>query len=95
MDVCIVNCKDHSYRKIFEFVEKIEEAELLAQYAMKNKKMNELVFIFPGCNREYKEGEEKSAILLAKKYRSIKSNIYYADNLDLIKEKLHKMIENL
>jgi len=37
--------------RLYDYIETIEEADLLAQYAMQNKNTDEIIYIFAGWNR--------------------------------------------
>lgn len=54
---------------LYEFIETYEEADLLAQYEMKRKCGNDLIFIFPGANRTMSDEERERAKELAEKYK--------------------------
>ena len=58
------------YKPVYEFIETLEEAELLAQYAMTRKNFQDVAFIFPGNNRsiDKKPEEYARAKELAEKY---------------------------
>ena len=62
----------YRYDRIYEFIETYEEADLLAQLEMKRKADNELIFIFPGSNRDLSEEELSRAKELAEKYKEQK-----------------------
>lgn len=57
--------------RLYDFIEDIKEADLLAQLAMINKQDNELIIIMPGWNRGIKDRPEeyKKALALADKYK--------------------------
>jgi len=102
-----MNCEDHSYRRLYEFIEDLKDVELLAQQAMKKKKDNELVFIFPGWNRDLKKEEKERLIFLEEQYKTDNpQKICYGDNpqkiyygndnhLGFIKERLNEIINSL
>jgi hypothetical protein len=54
--------------RIYEGINSLEEAFLLAQLAMKNKENDELIVIMPGWNQDMNEDEIKKASELAEKY---------------------------
>lgn len=68
--VCKMDTENNNKTEIlYDCIEKLEEADLLAQYAMKNRKSyNELIVIFPGWNRGVKATPE--ILELAKKYKT-------------------------
>ena len=73
MTVCLLytDLDDNlQYKVLYEFIETMEEAELLAQYVMTKKNFNDMVFIFPGYNRsiDKKPEEYERAKALAEKY---------------------------
>lgn len=59
----------YQYQTLYEFIETYEEADLLAQYEMKRKCGNDLIFIFPGANRNLSDEEREQVKELAKKYK--------------------------
>ena len=65
--------RNDTYEHLYDFIPTMEEAILLAQLAMADKRDDELVFILPGSNlsidrsEEFKKEYEK-ALELAKKY---------------------------
>lgn len=59
----------YQYVTLYEFIETYEEADLLAQYEMKRKCGNDLIFIFPGANRTMSDEERERAKELAEKYK--------------------------
>jgi hypothetical protein len=66
-----INCDTKQKTCLYEFIEKITEADLLAQLAMCFKDDNELIYIMPGWNRGINRNPEeyKKALELAEKYR--------------------------
>ena len=71
--VCIKNFNtQEKYVKLYDDIASFEEAVLLSQLAMCDKKDDELIFILPGwnigINKNHKEDYKKS-LLLAKKYK--------------------------
>ena len=70
LSVCVMH-KDGSWDYLYEFISTLEEADLLAQYAM-SMRTNEtdLIFIFPGWNRGINKDPElwKKAAMLAQMY---------------------------
>lgn len=96
MDVCILNCKNHSYRKLYECIDTPEHAELLAQLAMIERKPNDdsLIFIFPSWNRGINNNKEEyeAAKKLAEEYKTDNPNyIQRCDNdrhMEYVKKQL-------
>lgn len=56
---------------LYEFINTIEEVDLLTQLAMSDKKDDELIIIMPGWNRGIKKNvdEYKRALKLAEEYK--------------------------
>ena len=57
---------------LYECIETMEEAEILAQFAMCNKRTEELIFITPGWNRSidrYDPELYNRALQLAEEYK--------------------------
>lgn len=71
LTVCKIK-PDGTYKNLYEFINTYEEAELLAQLAMSNKSLNDLIFIFPGYNRGIERNKEEfeKALKLATKYKA-------------------------
>jgi hypothetical protein len=64
---------DNSEKTIlYEFIDKIEDADLLAQFAMCNKDVNELIFICAGNHRGINRKPDlyEKALQLAEEYKS-------------------------
>ena len=62
----------NEYSRLYECIETPEDALLLAQLAMCNKREDELIAIFPGWNRsikKYHKDEYDKALILAEKYK--------------------------
>jgi hypothetical protein len=59
---------------LYDFIEDINDADLLAQLAMCNKRTEELIIIMPGWNRGIKDRPEeyKKALKLAEEYKAEK-----------------------
>jgi hypothetical protein len=57
---------------LYEFINTIDEADLLAQLAMCNKRQDELIIIMPGWNRGINEKPElyQRALKLAEEYKA-------------------------
>ena len=74
--VCILNTYDGSYTHIYEYVENIEKAYALAQYAMNHDRHTsdgELIFIFPGSNigiERYSDDLQEKIKKWAEEYKS-------------------------
>lgn len=71
LDVCKLDKDRKLCDRLYESIPTFEEADLLAQLAMSEKKDNELIIIMPGWNRgiqKYPEYYER-AKLLAEEYR--------------------------
>jgi hypothetical protein len=63
-----INFEKQEQTILYEHINTIEEADLLAQLAMKNKKdINDLIFISPGWNRGIKVNSE--VLELTEKYK--------------------------
>jgi hypothetical protein len=58
---------------LYDFIDDIKEADLLAQLAMSYKKDYELIIIMPGSNRGIKNKTEeyKKALELTEKYKAV------------------------
>lgn len=73
LTVCKMNSNNRNkYETLYEFIETSEEAILLSQLAMGEKRDDELIFIFAGWNRSiktYHKDEYTKALLLAEKYK--------------------------
>ena len=72
--VCKLSRYSKKYEKLYDFIENFEDAFLLSQLAMSEKKDDELIFIFPGWNlgieqEKYKDAYER-ALQLAYKYKA-------------------------
>lgn len=71
--VCRLDTDKMEYVRLYEFVETLEEAYILAQYSMKAHRTSysQLIFIFPGWNIGIEEKPEmyQKAIELDKKYK--------------------------
>lgn len=71
--VCRLDSQAGEYIKLYDCIETLEEAYLLAQYSMKTHRTSEsqLIFIFPGWNIGIEEKPEmyQKAVKLAKKYK--------------------------
>jgi hypothetical protein len=74
LSVCKMDRRNNNkYEELYDCIEDPEDALLLAQLAMSNKRDDELIFIFPGWNRSIKthhEEEYAKALLLAEKYKA-------------------------
>lgn len=71
--VCKLDTNTNTYITLYDCIENISDAELLAQFAMtKRRDFNELIFMFPGWNRsiDKNETEYKKALKLANEYKS-------------------------
>ena len=68
--VCKLDIKTHTYNRIFDGIDNIEDAELLAQLAMRRQYQDGLIFIFPGWNRGIEKNEQgyKKALKLAEEH---------------------------
>lgn len=100
MNVYVMNTNDNSYRTVYEYVETLEEVDLLAQLAMVNKRQDELVFVFPGFNRgiNKNKAEYEKALELAEKYKpDYPERVCRGDDQELkrIKEKMHRYVDML
>lgn len=62
--------KEELESPIYDNISSLDEAFLLAQYAMKNKANDELIVIMPGWNQELTNEEKERAIELAQKYNA-------------------------
>jgi hypothetical protein len=60
------------YETIYDCIDTFENAELLSQLAMSNKREDELIIIFPGWHRGIEKKPEvyKKALELAEEYKS-------------------------
>jgi len=66
-----INFDTQEHKRLYDCISTIEEADLLAQLAMSNKKdINELIFISAGWNRDIKSDPElyNRALQLAEEY---------------------------
>lgn len=68
-----IDCDTNKTTYLYDCIETIEEADLLAQYAMYNKKDWEIIHITPGWNRSIKNNldEFEKALQLTEKYRRV------------------------
>lgn len=55
---------------LYDCIDNLEDAQLLAQYVMKTKKSYELVVIMPGWNMNLTDQEMQRAVMLAEKYNA-------------------------
>lgn len=72
MTVCKLNQVNHTHTELYNCIETMEEAELLAQLAMLDKRDDELIFIFPGWNRGINKNQQEyeRALQLAEEYKA-------------------------
>ena len=74
MSVCKFSSEMKGYTILYDCIPTIEEAELLAQLAMTEKRNDELIFVFPGWNKGINRKPElyNKALVLANEYKSNK-----------------------
>lgn len=73
MDFAVWKINDDGKRTcLYNHIENINDADLLAQYAMNQKSIEELIYIMPGSNRGINRTPEyKKALQLAQKYECV------------------------
>lgn len=72
ISVSLIKSNTGEIKRLYEDIPDFEQAELLAQLAINNKKdFNDLIVIFPGFSREIKEEELETALRLADEYKAI------------------------
>lgn len=66
-----VNKRTNTWQRLYEGISTFEEADLLAQLAMTEKEVDELIVIMPGWNRGIKNYPpiHQRSMLLAEKYK--------------------------
>lgn len=84
MSVCKFDSEMKGYTVLYDCIPTIEDAELLAQLAMIEKRNDELIFIFPGWNRGINEKTElyNKALVLANEYKFNNKRGYFSFNKD-------------
>jgi hypothetical protein len=67
-----INFDIQTYTILYDCIDNIQDADLLAQLAMCNKNINELIFICAGCNRGINDNQTlyNKALELAKEYKN-------------------------
>lgn len=94
--VCKLNTITNTYTTLYDYIPDINDAELLSQLAMINKKdFNELIFIFPGANRDISKNESdyKKALELADEYK-VDKVCEVTNEISRIKKEILKLLDD-
>lgn len=69
--IALLDKSANTYERLYEGISDFDTANLLAQFAMSNKRDDQLVFMFPGWNMRLKKDTKlyNKAKKIAKKYR--------------------------